>query len=161
MDTLFGEVITSGKELITNDPQNHPSSSGTPQGHPELKAFLGVPFFFQGELIGMIGLANRSSGYSQSYYQKIEKIFQLCSELIGNYRLNRKLKEVRENKIQEFEKILSATPSCLKIVDKKGRLIKMNQQGLELIGAKNMQEVQDTSVAELIGENHRRMDKVS
>lgn len=155
MDTLFGEVITSGKELITNDPQNHPSSSGTPQGHPELKAFLGVPFFFQGELIGMIGLANRSSGYSQSYYQKIEKIFQLCSELIGNYRLNRKLKEVRENKIQEFEKILSATPSCLKIVDKKGRLIKMNQQGLELIGAKNMQEVQDTFVAELIEENHR------
>lgn len=155
METLFGEVITSGKTLITNEALKHPKSAGIPEGHPDLNAFLGVPFYFQGEMNGMIGLANRNGGYSEEFVSQINKVFQVCAELIGNFRLNRKINESNENKIKDFERVLSATPSCLKIVNRNGELLQMNPQGLALIGAENMEQVQNACVYDLVEESHR------
>lgn len=64
LDNLFGHVILSGEPLIANDPAHHPHSGGLPQGHPPLKAFIGVPIYYGKELVGMYGLANRADGYS-------------------------------------------------------------------------------------------------
>src|SRR3989338_1855541 len=58
LDTLFGQVIRSGQALISNDPSNHPQSAGLPPGHPPLLAFAGLPIHANGELLGMLGLAN-------------------------------------------------------------------------------------------------------
>ena len=39
-----------------------PRRGGTPEGHPALKAFLGLPLHLGDQLIGMIGVANRPGG---------------------------------------------------------------------------------------------------
>ena len=44
MRTLFGNVITTGEAVIANDPGKDRRGAGTPQGHPPLNAFLGLPF---------------------------------------------------------------------------------------------------------------------
>lgn len=65
METLFGQVILTAKAVISNNVRRDPNSGGTPKGHPPLDSFLGLPICYQGELLGLVGLANRSEGYSE------------------------------------------------------------------------------------------------
>ena len=60
---LYGRVLQNGRSLLTNDPSSHPDSIGVPEGHPQLTAFLGVPFIREGKAVGMIGAGNREGGY--------------------------------------------------------------------------------------------------
>lgn len=62
---IHGRVIKDGRAFYTNDPATHPDRIGTPEGHPALTAFLGVPMTSAGKVIGMIGLGNREGGYSR------------------------------------------------------------------------------------------------
>ncbi len=65
LQTLFGAVIVTGEPVIANSPSNDPRRGGLPDGHPPLNAFLGVPFYKNGEMTGMIGVANREGGYDR------------------------------------------------------------------------------------------------
>ncbi|MDH5258540.1 MAG: PAS domain S-box protein, partial [Gammaproteobacteria bacterium] len=66
LNTLFGEVITSGKAVIANEPHNDKRSGGLPEGHPALNHFLGSPIYYGDNLVGMYGIANRPGGYNES-----------------------------------------------------------------------------------------------
>jgi len=63
LDNLFGQVVTSKSVVISNSPATDPRSKGLPNGHPPLHAFLGVPIFYAGELVGIYCIANRQQGY--------------------------------------------------------------------------------------------------
>ncbi len=66
MKSLFGQVVVTGKVVICNNPHNDPRRGGYPRedGHPELKAFLGLPIKgIEGQLVGVMGVANRPGGY--------------------------------------------------------------------------------------------------
>jgi len=63
-DNLFGLVITSQQLVLSNDPAQHPAARGTPKGHPKIFRFMGLPIKLKGELVGMIGLANKFADYS-------------------------------------------------------------------------------------------------
>ena len=71
---IFGEVLLSGKTVLTNSPSRHPGSIGTPEGHPRIEAFLGVPFVRSGKVIGMIGVANRPGGYRPEDREFLESL---------------------------------------------------------------------------------------
>ena len=85
LDTLFGAVIISGESLITNDPDNHPRSGGRPEGHPPLRAFMGLPFHRGDELLGMVGIANRPGGYHKELAQFLDPFLSTCASLIVAY----------------------------------------------------------------------------
>ena len=61
---LYGKILRDGKGFFTNDPPSHPDSIGTPEGHPPLTSFLGVPLLENGQILGIIAVANREGGYS-------------------------------------------------------------------------------------------------
>ena len=71
---LFGCVLLDGASLLVNDPSSHPDSIDTPEGHPPLSAFLGVPLSHDGKTIGMVGLANRDGGYAVEHQHAVEAI---------------------------------------------------------------------------------------
>jgi len=71
---IYGRVMQDGKGFFTNDPTSHADRIGLPQGHPPLKAFIGVPLSHEGKTIGMIGLGNREGGYSQEHLEALEMI---------------------------------------------------------------------------------------
>jgi two-component system, NtrC family, sensor kinase len=56
-------VREEGVSVITNKPTSHPMYIGPPDDHPQLDTFLGVPLRRGDEVVGMIGLANRTGGY--------------------------------------------------------------------------------------------------
>lgn len=66
LDNLLGQAVLSNTEIMTNDPAGHPYSRGIPEGHPTLHCFLGIPLRHTDQVKGMMGFANKSSGYSQA-----------------------------------------------------------------------------------------------
>jgi len=96
MNTLFGAVITTGKPVIANSPSTDPRRGGTPDGHPPLHSFLGLPFFSGIELIGIVGIANRPTGYDQSVIELLQPFLTTCSSLIEGYRLDRKRQQAED-----------------------------------------------------------------
>ncbi len=79
---IWGSVLKDGKSLIANEPYTHPDSVGTPEGHPQLTAFLGVPLQEGGKTIGMIALANKESGYDAADQETIESLATTFTEAI-------------------------------------------------------------------------------
>ncbi len=71
---IYGRVLIDGEGFFTNDPPSHPDSVGTPEGHPALKAFLGVPLFHAGKNIGMVGMGNREGGYRTKDLEALEAL---------------------------------------------------------------------------------------
>jgi len=82
LNSLFGKVITTGNVVISNDPSNDPRAAGIPQGHPALKAFLGVPLYYGEKMIGMYGIANRPEGYDQEVVDFLQPFTTTSSSLI-------------------------------------------------------------------------------
>lgn len=90
LDNLFGKVITTGKPVIANRPGRDPQTGSLPAGNPPLNSFLGVPFLVGGEVIGMIGLADRPKGYRHEERRAIETITQAAAFLFDSYRWRQK-----------------------------------------------------------------------
>lgn len=82
LKTLFGAVLTDQTPLIANLPKQHPRSGGIPKGHPSLNAFLGLPLFVQGKMIGMAGIANRPNGYNQALIDYLKPLTSTTAQLI-------------------------------------------------------------------------------
>lgn len=64
-------------------------------------------------------------------------------------------KKSQDAKLAEFNDILAATPSCLKVINSKGELIEMNAQGLELIEAESIESVYRADVYSLVTDEFR------
>ncbi|MES2733369.1 MAG: PAS domain S-box protein, partial [Bacteroidota bacterium] len=82
LHTLFGQVITTGKPVIANAPATDPRRGGLPPNHPALNAFLGIPLYAGEKLIGMLGMANRPSGYDADLINFLEPLLHSCSAII-------------------------------------------------------------------------------
>ncbi len=86
LDSLFGAVLSSGDVVIANDAVNDPRAGGAPPGHPPLRAFLGLPFYAGGQMVGIIGLANRAQGYSPSLVAELGPFLASCASLLQAHR---------------------------------------------------------------------------
>ena len=85
-DSLYGRVITTGATVVANDPGSDPRATGVPPGHPRLCHFLGAPALRLGEVVGMIGVANRSGGYTGVDVYKLEFLSRTASLIFESYR---------------------------------------------------------------------------
>lgn len=89
LDSLFGVVLSTGEPVIANDPASDPRRCGLPKGHPALDAFLGVPLFQGGTLVGQVGLANRPGGYDQALLDGLQPLFATVGSIMGQVQLER------------------------------------------------------------------------
>ncbi len=103
LKTLFGAALTSGKTVIANRPAADPRSGGLPPGHPSMHSFLGLPIYHGGEMVGMIGLANRPGGYDEALEEYLQPLVITCGLLIEAYR------NLRRRKRAEAETMRLAT----------------------------------------------------
>jgi len=93
----WGRVIKEGESQIVNDPASHPDRVGTPEGHPPITSFLGVPLKEAGKAFGMIGLANREAGYGTADQQDKEAQSVAFVEVLRRKRGERMLRESKEH----------------------------------------------------------------
>jgi signal transduction histidine kinase/CheY-like chemotaxis protein len=105
LNSLFGKVLTTLEPVISNDPSSDKRACGIPPGHPALNHFLGIPFFKKGgEIIGMVGIANKPGGYSLEDISFLEPFTVTCSNLIQAYwqiQRNKDLINTLETKVCE------------------------------------------------------------
>ena len=90
---IWGEVLKDEQSLIVNDPLSHPDSVGTPEGHPPITAFLGVPLKQAGKTFGMIALANKESGYDLPDQEAVETLSVAIAEALKRKRIEKSLME--------------------------------------------------------------------
>ncbi|MGZ4702450.1 MAG: GAF domain-containing sensor histidine kinase [Ilumatobacteraceae bacterium] len=85
--SVFGVVITEQRAHISNDVDHDPLGVGQPPGHPRVHSFLGVPLQIGSAVIGMIGVANNSIGYTGDDEQLLSTFANQVAVAIDNARL--------------------------------------------------------------------------
>jgi PAS domain S-box-containing protein len=136
-ETLFGAAIRSGAPVIANEPANDPRRGGLPAGHSAMQNFLGVPLFHGGELVGMVGLANRAGGYDAGLVEFLQPLFASVAAIIGAVRLDKARREA-ERALRESEERLRATFEMAAVgiahVAPDGRFLRVNKRLCEILG---------------------------
>jgi signal transduction histidine kinase len=100
---LIGLLFKNGIIRI-DDIQKHPASSGFPEGHPQMKTFLGVPVILRDKVIGALYFADKLGGglFTQED-EYLAASFAATAALAIN---NAKLIEGLEGKVKERTKEL-------------------------------------------------------
>jgi len=97
LDSLYGAVLTTGRLIISNHPKSDSRSCGVPHGHPPLNSFMGIPFYNDDTLVGVVGIANRDDGYQPSLADSLGPFLDTCGILIQAYRNNIKKQQLEES----------------------------------------------------------------
>jgi signal transduction histidine kinase len=99
--SVFGVVITNGRSKLSNDVLHDPDRVGQPRGHPPVRTFLGVPLQVGDRVIGMIGVANKPSGYTTDEERLLSTFANQVAVAIENARLY----EDQRRMIDELEQL--------------------------------------------------------
>lgn len=94
LTSLFGSVMTTGKAVISNNPEVDPRRCGIPAGHPPLIAFMGLPFYNGADMVGMLGLANRRGGYDTELIDHLQPLLATCAHILEGYKIDQRRKAV-------------------------------------------------------------------
>jgi signal transduction histidine kinase len=99
--SVFGVVITNERSKISNDVLHDPDRVGQPRGHPPVRTFLGVPLQVGKRVIGMVGVANKLSGYTADEERLLSTFANQVAVAIENARLY----EDQRRMIDELEQL--------------------------------------------------------
>ncbi|MEH6626877.1 MAG: GAF domain-containing protein [Motiliproteus sp.] len=102
LNSLYGDVLKTAQPVISNAPAKDPRSGGLPKGHPPLNCFLGLPFYSDNQLQGVVGIANRQGGYNQALVEDLAPFLSTCSNLIRAYRNNVKRLKI-EDELESYK----------------------------------------------------------
>ena len=143
LQSLVGAALVSGEPVLTNDAGHDTRSAGTPPGHPPLHTYLGLPIHAAGELVAMVGLANRPEGYSAADVQFLQPLLNTVGqlEMARRAELARSAVEVElartsallAEKTRALEGTLASVSQGITNVDAEGRIRVYNRRYLELL----------------------------
>ncbi|MBM3236414.1 PAS domain S-box protein [Candidatus Poribacteria bacterium] len=140
---IWGKVLKDEQSQIINDPASHPDRVGTPEGHPPITSFLGVPLKHAGRTIGMIALANKESGYDWADQQGVENLSVAFVEALMRKRAEVELQKAHD----ELELRVQARTRELEVTSE--RLMKANRAKSEFLA--NMSHELRTPLNAIIG----------
>lgn len=93
LNTLFGESLRTGKAVIANDCTMDVRIGRISNSYPPIRNFLSIPIYKSNELIGLIGIANKRTNYSEKDIKFLEPIISGYANFIKAVQINRKKKE--------------------------------------------------------------------
>jgi PAS domain S-box-containing protein len=124
---FWGEAVRQRKSLIMNDfGAEHPKKKGYPKGHVPIKRFLTAPIFHQGEIVAVVGAANKTAPYNQTDLDQVHVFMQSVWQTVLQ----------RRNEL-ENARLLNAikkTPVSIVITDKEGNIEYTNPYFTERTG---------------------------
>lgn len=157
MQTLFGTVILTGKSVIANDPYHDPRRGGLPEGHPRMDAFLGLPFYRGEQLIGMVGIANRTGGYDQGIVDYLQPFLATCGNIIEAHRLDRERRASQkafQESVETTRAIVTTVINGIIVINEIG-LIELFNPAAEKIFGYRAEEVMGRNVSMLMPEPYQ------
>lgn len=64
---FWGEVVRQRRSIINNNfTAPNPYKKGTPEGHVPLYKFMSIPVLRDGQIVGVVGLANKNEDYTET-----------------------------------------------------------------------------------------------
>ncbi len=128
--TLFGNVIISGKPLISNNPSRSEWKGELPAGHPLLNSFMVLPFYHANKIVGIASIANRPGGYDEKLVNYLQPLLNTCANIIEAYKNSQKRKEA-EDELRESERFMDSIFESIQdgigIIDKEMNIIRVNK----------------------------------
>ncbi len=100
-DALYAAAVVTGEAVITDDPAHHPHAKGTPEGHPKLESYLGVPLKRGTRIIGTVGVANREGGYDEELVDYLTPFWNALAEIIDA----KQTESARQESVQMTEQL--------------------------------------------------------
>ncbi|NMM76689.1 EAL domain-containing protein [Acidovorax sp. SRB_24] len=140
---LVDATLRSATPLIRNDPASDPGATGRPPGQPELTAFLGLPIHAAGQLVAMVGVANRPDGYGRGDVHFLQPLLNTVGqlEMARRAEAERRAMEAQltqtsallAEKTRALELTLGSVAQGIATVDQSGRIRLYNQRYLDLL----------------------------
>ncbi len=167
LNNLAGAPAVTGKLVIANDPAQDPRSGGIPRGHPPLKAFMGIPLYFGGQVVGVVGVGNRPGGYDEQTALFLEPLVLTCAGLIEAGRNSRRERQYVDA-LRESEgtaRALLDTPGLsVLLMDPQGTMLDLNRTLAEILGLPKEKlvgrSIWDHSPASLVQQRQEYLDRV-
>ncbi|MGE0441292.1 MAG: response regulator, partial [Gemmatimonadales bacterium] len=151
-NTLLGQVVTTAEAVVANAPASDPRRGGMPFGHPEINAFLGLPLRIGPELVGTIGLANRSGGYSEDLPSQLEPLTTAMARMIRSWQSDTARREAEselQEKKAELEYLFDSSLDLIIVGSADGRARRINQAWTATLGYQPADLV-DTPMLDLV-----------
>ncbi len=123
---LLGYLLKEGEPIRVDDISTHPYSVGFPEGHPQMKRFLGVPIKFKGEVIGRLYFADKHNNevFSEEDETLVSSLANTLAISINNTRLIKEIEEHNRIINRQYEAILKLTKDEAFLDGKPEELIK-------------------------------------
>ncbi|MDR3691256.1 MAG: GAF domain-containing protein [Fimbriimonas sp.] len=137
LDRLFGDMLLSHKCSVHQSLTDILPIFDLPAGHCQVATFVSIPVIEQGELIGAIGLGNRSGGFPQEMIDFLQPIVSACATYIVGWRM--KLEQQRVQKRANaadtlIRDLIDRLPTGVLFETTDGRIDFVNQTFLALFG---------------------------
>ncbi len=132
LETIFGQVLKTGKTYVSLDAPNDPNAAGIPVGHPKLNRFLGVPLVRDDVLIGMLGLAN-GSHYGDALVGELRPLLGVTTQIIHGCSLQENLVADGHYYLQP-NAIIDSIRSGVISVDQNGDVLTANPSAAIIFG---------------------------
>ena len=144
LKTLFGAALTTNEPVIANQAATDSRRGGLPPGHPPMHSFLGLPCFYGGKMVGLIGLANRESGYSRDLVDLVTPLASSTASLIQATRLEAEKQASaatlaeKENRLRS---ILETAADCFIEVGPDGTVKEWNRRAEASLGVSRAEAI--------------------
>jgi len=101
---IWGEVVRQRRPIVLNDfPAEHPLKKGYPEGHAKLLKFLTVPVFKDGEIVAVVGVANKESDYDDTDVLQLTLLMEAVWRIIDRLEAEESLKKSEKKFRSVFE----------------------------------------------------------
>lgn len=135
--SLFVKVIRTGEQVINNHLGGDQEFGCPTEVDISLNAFLGVPVYLGRELLGMIGLANRPSGYDESVVDRLLPVLNTCAQIFNavvKERTQRHTALELKRSYGFMSALVENLQAGLLVEDEAGRIYTLNQTYCDMFG---------------------------
>jgi PAS domain S-box-containing protein len=136
-DTLPGRVLGTGAVVIVEPAQQPDSASGLPHAPRTLRNFFGMPLRREGEMVGVLCLANRDTAFDVSLQHSLEALGVALGSIVAALRRERErwhdVLALRESE-QRFRTSFELAGVGIGHVSLDGELLEVNARLCEILG---------------------------
>jgi len=94
---LWGEAVRQRRPVMLNDfTSAHPLKKGYPEGHAALFRYLTVPVINEGIIVGVVGVANKSSDYTHTDVLQLTLLMDAIWKNVERLEAEQALREAKE-----------------------------------------------------------------
>ncbi len=151
---LWGEAVRQRKPIMLNDFRTpNPLRRGLPEGHAPLRRFLSVPFNYEGKIVAVVAVANKTTDYTEVDGLQLSLLMDVVWRTLLHRDADAALQQEKEN----LAAVLAAAPIAMLVFDEHEEVLMANPAAAQAFG-KQGSELLHLRCGDLIACVHRQQD---